>query len=106
MNSFNTDEDTKKITRVSHQETKRKEASEEKTNKREKNVNSALLLTGGIVALVVLIISLVLLLLPSSTNTKEIEIPDVSGMSVTKAEKTLEKLGFVVKDAVTEIENI
>jgi hypothetical protein len=37
-----------------------------------------------------------------NAKTKEIEIPDVSGLSVAKAEKKLESLGFEVKDEVTE----
>lgn len=92
-------EDTKKMTRISKNEEKQIEEPEEK---KEKNVNRILLITGGIVTLIGIIVACVLLLLPKQTHTKEIEIPDVSGMSVTKAEKALEKLGFKVKDEVTE----
>lgn len=92
-------EDTKKITRTSKNEEKRTNEVEEK---KEKNVNKTLLIAGGVVSVIAIIIICVLLLLPGRTKTKEIEIPDVSGMSVEKAEKTLEELGFVVKDEVTE----
>ena len=92
-------EDTKKISRVSKNEEKRANDEEEK---RENNVNKILLITGVFVTIIILIIAIVLLILPVKTNTKEIEIPDVSGMSVEKAEKTLEKLGFVVKNEISE----
>ena len=92
-------EDSKKITRSSKNEEKR---TEEIETKKEKRVNKALFITGGIVAFIAVVIACILLLLPGKTKTKEIEIPDVSGMSVEKAEKALEKLGFSVKDEVTE----
>ena len=92
-------EDSKKITRTSKNEEKR--TSEVEENK-EKTVNKALLITGGVVSIIVIIITCILLLLPGKTVVKEIKIPDVSGMSVEKAEKALEELGFTVKDDVTE----
>lgn len=92
-------EDTKKISRVRQNEEKR---TIEREEKKEKKVNKVLLITGIIAAIVALIIAIVLFILPSGTKTKEIEIPDVSGMTVEKAEKALEKIGFNVKDEVTE----
>lgn len=92
-------DETKKISRVSKNEEKRSNELEEK---KEKKVNKFLILTGALVAIILLVVAIVMLVLPSKTKTKEIEIPDVSGMSVSKAEKALEKLGFNVKDEVTE----
>ena len=92
-------EDTKKVTKPSKNE---EELLNDFEDKKEKNVNRVLLLVGGIVAFIAIVIACVLILLPNQTKMKEIEIPDVSGMTVSKAEKALEKLGFVVKDEVTE----
>jgi len=92
-------EDTKKTTRSSKNEERR---AEEKEEKKESRINKTLLITGGVVALIGIIIAVVLLVLPSDTSPKEIKIPDVSGMSVERAEAALEEVGFVVKDEVTE----
>ena len=72
------------------------------TDKKERNINMILLITGGVVTFIVLLIAIILLLLPAKTTNKEIEIPNVSGMTVERAEKALEKLGFKVKDEVSE----
>lgn len=92
-------EDTKKATRASKNEEKR---VEEKEEKKENRINKVLLITGGIVAIITIIIAAVLLILPNDTAPEEVKIPDVSGMSVERAEKALEELGFIVKDEVTE----
>lgn len=93
------EEETKKTTRISKHEEKSQIVE---PDKKERNINMILLITGGIVTFIVLLIAIVLLLLPSKTNPKEIEIPNVSGMTVERAEKALEKLGFVVKDEISE----
>lgn len=92
-------EDTPKVSRAKQNEEKRNTIKEEK---KEKKVNKALVIT-SIISLIVLV-SVVFFFVFTSMNakTKEIEIPDVSGLSVAKAEKKLESLGFEVKDEVTE----
>lgn len=92
-------EETKKISRVKQNEEKRVSEREEI---KEKKVNKALLATGIVAGIILFAVVLMLLILPRSAKTKEIEIPDVSGMTAAKAEKKLEALGFVVKDEVTE----
>ena len=74
-------EDTPKVSRAKQNEEKRNTIKEEK---KEKKVNKALIIT-SIISLVVLV-SVVLFFVFTSINakTKEIEIPDVSGLSVAK----------------------
>lgn len=86
-------------TRSQKQEALREE-KEEKI--KEKKVNKVLLITGIITAMLAIIALVIFFVLPLFTKTKEITIPDVTGMTVEKAEKELEKLGFTVKDEVTE----
>lgn len=92
-------EDTAKITKTKQSEQNGKEQIEDE---QEKKVNKALLITGILVAVIAIIGAIVLFILPSGSKIKELEIPDVSGMTVTKAEKKLEKAGFSVKDDVIE----
>ena len=73
-------------------EEKREDIKEEKEIKK---LNKVALFTGIGVG-VVLIITAIVLLIVSNNKTKDVEIPDVSDMTVVKAEKALEKLGFEV----------
>ncbi len=85
--------------RVKKQEEVQTQKIEEK---KEKKVNKALIVTGIITAILVIIAVVMFVVLPMFAKTKEIEIPDVSGLTTEKAEKELEKLGFKVSDEVNE----
>lgn len=93
------EDETEAVSRSKRQEEKR---NEEKDKSTEKKVNKALLITGIITAVLALIAVMIFFILPFATKTKEIQIPDVSGMTIEKAEKELEKLGLVVKNDVIE----
>jgi len=80
------------------QEEKRKEEKEKKT---EKKLNKVAL-TFGIGFSIVAILLIVLFIVLSNNKPKDIEIPDVSDMTVVAAEKELERLGFVVDTDVVE----
>jgi len=85
-------------TRTKVQETKRNEETDEIV---EKKVSKAAVITGITFALLA-ILTLTIYLFTGSKKTKDIEIPDVKNMTVVKAEKELEKLGFEVDSEVTE----
>ena len=63
-----------------------------------KEENKLLRNLGIVFTALVLIVTLGVFLIPKLTSTKEVEVPDVSGMTIVEAEKALKKLGFVVAD--------
>ena len=63
-----------------------------------KEENKLLRNLGIVFTALVLIVTLGVFLVPKLTATKEVEVPDVSGMTIVDAEKALKKLGFVVAD--------
>ena len=77
----------------------------EKDQKQEKKLNKALLVTGIITAILAIVAVVMFVILPLTASSKEVEVPDVSGKTVEKAESILEKKGFKVKDEVTEEES-
>lgn len=91
-----------KPTREKSQAEKR---DEEEIKNKEKKVNKILLITGIVTAVLAFVAILIFLILPMTAKTKEIEIPDVKGMTVKRAEQLLEEQGFVVKDEVKEVES-
>lgn len=95
------DEEKEIQTRSKKQEQKREEEKEAKENKK---INKALIIT-GIVALVLTVVVLLIFLLPNMRKVPDIEIPNVKDMELTKAEKELEKLGFIVDTEVVEKAN-
>lgn len=74
----------------------------EKDKIKEKKLNKVLFITGILTFVLALTALFILFILPKF-NSKEIEVPDVSKMSVEKAEKVLEKKGFEVSDDVKEV---
>lgn len=83
------------------QEEKRNEEKEVKRDKKDKKFNKAAIIT--IISLCsIALIALILFFILGNNKPKDIEIPDVSDMTVVAAEKELEKLGFVVNSDVEE----
>lgn len=74
----------------------------EKDKLKEQKLNKVLVITGIITAVLALIALFILVVLPRF-NSKEIEVPDVSKLTVEKAEKVLEQKGFEVNDDVKEV---
>lgn len=98
-------EETKSIPNLDNVGSKRREAkydeNEEEVNDKKKNKkkkNKPLIILSSIFGTLVLGLVFVFFILPAITGGKEIEIPDVSEMSVNKATKALEKAGFEVAD--------
>lgn len=91
--------DSKTITRSEKMEEERREEKEEKNDKK---INKFFLITACVALFIGIIAIVFFLVIPNIGGVPEIEIPDVSNMSVSKAEKKLEKAGFVVSDDVSE----
>ena len=74
-------------------------------DKKDKKTNKALIVTIIITAILIFITLIMFVILPMMAKTKEVEIPDVSGLTEEKATKKLEKLGLEVNDKVKEEDN-
>lgn len=78
------------------------ELEEKKTGKK---LNIALWVTGTLVALIAFTLVAVVFIVPALTKAKDVKIPDVSGMTIEKAEAALIKAGLEVDVEVTEEES-
>ena len=79
------------------------EVKEEK--QKSKKLNVALWITGVLVALIAVALVVVVFVIPAVTQAKDVKIPDVSGLSVEKAEKKLLDAGLKVDVEVEEKES-
>ncbi len=84
--------------RTKTQEDKRNKENEKK---KDKKVNKFIMIFGIAIALITVVAFLIFIIL-SNKKPKDVEIIDVSDMTVTAAEKALENLGFVVNNEVKE----
>lgn len=92
---------------ISSAKPKKKESGEEviarKINKNDNNSqNKILIILGSIFVGLVVIVTTIFVLIPYVTSSKSTAIPDVTGMSVTEAIKTLQDAGFTVADDQVE----
>lgn len=83
---------------LSNKRSQRRELKDEEN--KEKKLNKKLLITGIIAGVLVLGLLFVFLIMPMLTAKKTVEIPNVSGMTVTKAEKKLQKKGLEVRTKI------
>jgi len=101
-------DDTKilKAVKVADKEKNKKDGEEVIAKKITKNdlgsQNKILIVLGSIFVSLVVIITTIFVLIPYITKNKQDEIPDVTGMSVTSAIKTLQDAGFAVSDEQIE----
>ena len=75
---------------------------EEKEEKQEKKFNLIILILGIIVSLIIIGSVIFMVVVPALTKPKDVKIPDVSNMTVEKAEKELLDAGLKVKLDVEE----
>ncbi len=87
------------VSRFKKNESKR---TNEKAEKTDKKTNKLLWVTGIVCVLAAIVITFVVLFLPKVTTVPDVEIPDVSKMSIVNAEATLKKEGFEVATDVEE----
>lgn len=102
-------DDTKLLKTMKTQEkAEKKEVGEEKIAKKvntkdySNNQNKTLIILGSIFVGLVVIITTIFVLVPYITKSKQIEIPDVTGKTVTSAIKELQDAGFIVADEQVE----
>ncbi len=90
--------DAKKTEKV--KETKKKEEVVVKqiNNKQAAGQNKLIIALASIFVGLVVIITTIFLLIPKLTSSKQIEVPDVSGKSITEAIRLLQNDGFTVAD--------
>ena len=69
------------------------EKEEEKENKK---LNKVIVILSIVVALALVVIGTILFIVPMFAQTKDVKIPDVSGMTIEKAEAALKKAGLNV----------
>lgn len=66
-------------------------------DKIEKSNKKKMFVIGSIIAVFVFIMALIVIIIPKVTESKEIKIPDVYGMEISKAEDMLKKAGFKIE---------
>lgn len=98
-------EKRRKMEREENQETKEDDIEDLQEKKQSKKLNIALWISGIIVAIIGMTMVAVIFIIPALTKTKDVKIPDVSGMTVEKAEATLIKAGLEVDVDVNEKES-
>ena len=76
--------------------TRRRERETIEDDKQEKKLNKKILITGIIAGILFLVAIFTFFIFPALFEKRSIEIPDVSGMTITKAENKLEEAGFEV----------
>lgn len=65
--------------------------------KKQSKLNKIIIILSIIFASLLIIFGVIFIIVPKMTEVKDIKIPDVSGLSIDKAEEKLEKLGFIVE---------
>jgi len=98
-------EKRRKMEREENQETKEDDIEDLQEKKQSKKLNIALWISGIIVAIIGMTMVAVIFIIPALTKTKDVKIPDVSGMTVEKAEAALIKAGLEVDVDVNEEES-
>ncbi len=66
-------------------------------DKIEKSNKKKMIVIGSIIAVFAFIMALIVIIIPKVTESKEIKIPDVYGMEISKAEDMLKKAGFKIE---------
>jgi len=98
-------EKRRKMEKEEIQESKEDDIEDLQEKKQSKKLNIALWISGIIVAIIGMAMIAVIFIIPALTKAKDVKIPDVSGMTVEKAEAALIKAGLEVDVDVTEEES-
>lgn len=92
-------EEKTNVSRFKKNEFKR---TNEKKEKKEKKTNKILWITGIICTVAVIVAVSLIMIVPKLTTVPDVEIPDVSKMSIVEAEAALKEEGFEVANDVEE----
>ena len=94
-------EETKTLVDLPVQKTRKEKTEldmiEEKEEEKEnKKLNKVIVILSIVVALALVVVGTILFIVPMFAQTKDVKIPDVSGMTIEKAEAALKKAGLNV----------
>ena len=73
------------------------------TDEKTKKSNKLIIALSIIAGVIVIALLAVFFIIPAVTAEKDVKVPDVSGMTVSKAEDTLEDAGLVVNSKIEEV---
>ena len=73
------------------------------TDEKTKKSNKLIIALSIIAGVIVIALLAVFFIIPAITAEKDVKVPDVSGMTVSKAEDTLEDAGLVVNSKIEEV---
>ena len=73
------------------------------TDERTKKSNKLIIALSIIAGVIVIALLAVFFIIPAVTAEKDVKVPDVSGMTVSKAESTLEDAGLTVNSKIEEV---
>ncbi len=73
------------------------------TDEKEKKSNKLIIALSIIAGVIIIALISVFFIIPSLTAESDVKVPDVSGMTVSKAESTLEKAGLIVNSKIEEV---
>ena len=76
----------------------KEEIAKQVVNKDATGQNKMIIILASVFVGLVVIVTTILLLIPKITSSKQIDVPDVSGKSVTEAIRILQDEGFIVAD--------
>ena len=93
------EETTKIMQPISDKEALATPITDEKVKKSNKIIIALSIIAGAIIVSLLA----VFFIIPSITAEKDVKVPDVSGMTVSKAEETLEKAGLTVNSKIEEV---
>lgn len=94
------DSSTKALKKLEEKDAELEELEEDKNDKKRKKIIIILAAVFGVIALILLF---VFLIYPKLTEKDSIRVPDVSNMTVGKAEKKLQDKGFVVATKIKTV---
>ena len=73
------------------------------TDEKTKKSNKLIIALSVIAGVIVIALLAVFFIIPAVTAEKDVKVPDVSGMTVSKAEETLEDVGLTVNSKIEEV---
>ncbi len=73
------------------------------TDEKTKKSNKLIIALSIIAGVIVIVLLAVFFIIPAVTAEKDVKVPDVSGMTVSKAEDTLEDAGLTVNSKIEEV---
>ena len=100
-----TEENTKVIKKIdsTKQEEEKEEVAEKIQDKEDKRNKTIIIVLSIIFAGILLILIVLAIVIPKITEVKSLKVPDVSEMTISKAEKELTDKGFIVNEKIETI---